>query len=62
MEAQIKQADNKMQLAIRERENSAKLKAVFLPPILPLCIAIYVYRRKRRLELEGAEASRVLPS
>ncbi|MGE4550837.1 MAG: Gldg family protein, partial [Opitutales bacterium] len=62
MEAQIKQADNKMRLAIRERENSAKLKAVFLPPILPLCIAIYVYRRKRRLELEGAEASRILPS
>ncbi|MFP6901604.1 MAG: Gldg family protein [Opitutales bacterium] len=62
MEAKIKKADNEMQLAIREQENAAKLKAVFLPPILPLCIAIFVYRRKRRLELEGAEASRVITS
>ena len=62
MEAEIKQAENKMQLAIREQENSTKLIAVFLPPILPLCIAIYVYRLKRRRELEGAVASRVLPS
>jgi len=60
LEIKTKQAENEMQLAIRDKQNSAKFWAVSLPPILPLCIAIVVFVRKRRRELEGAEASRIL--
>ena len=60
LETKTKEAENEMQLAIRIKQKWAKIWAVSLPPILPLCIAIAVFFRKRRRELEGAEASRIL--
>jgi hypothetical protein len=60
LEIETKKAENEMQLSIREKQNSSKFWAVALPPILPLCIAIVVFFRKRTRELEGTEAARLL--
>jgi len=56
---QVEKAEADLELSIRRIQNSEKRLAVFLPPILPLIIALVVFGWRRSRELEGAVRSRV---
>lgn len=55
----IQQAESEMELHIRRVQNRIKRLAVFLPPILPLGIGLFIFIKRRSGELEGAVRSRV---
>jgi len=55
----VEKAESDLELSIRRIQNSEKRLAVFLPPILPLIIALIVFGWRRSRELEGAVKSRV---
>ena len=44
---------------VRELESRYKRLAAFIPPVLPLVLALLVYLHRRRREREGLSAARL---
>ncbi|NLS96556.1 MAG: ABC transporter [Planctomycetaceae bacterium] len=59
MEREQNQIDTKMNLEIERVQDTYKLWAVLLPPILPLLIAVFVFISRRLQEKEGVARSRL---
>ena len=55
----IKDAERKRDREIREKQRSIQRLSVFIPPLPLLLIAIFVFYRKRRTEIQGTVDSRV---
>ena len=55
----IKDAERKRDREIREKQRSIQRLSVFIPPLPLLLIAIFVFYRKRRAEIQGTVDSRV---
>ncbi|MBU63630.1 MAG: hypothetical protein CMI26_14130 [Opitutae bacterium] len=55
----IKSAQRKRDRKIKNKQDTIKSLSVFLPPIPLLLIAIYVFVRKRRAEIQGAHSNRI---
>ena len=56
---EITKNDRERDAKIEESQEQVKFLAVFLPPIPLLLIAVFIFIKKRKAELEGAAASRV---
>jgi ABC-type uncharacterized transport system involved in gliding motility auxiliary subunit/ABC-type transport system involved in multi-copper enzyme maturation permease subunit len=59
MESKKNQIDTRMNLEIERVQDTYKLWAVLLPPILPLLIAVFVFLSRRLQEKEGVSRSRL---
>jgi ABC-2 type transport system permease protein len=59
MDREQNRIDTKMNLEIERVQNTYKLWAVLLPPILPLLIAVFVFISRRMQEKEGVARSRL---
>jgi hypothetical protein len=55
----IKDAERKRDREIREKQRSIQRLSVFIPPLPLLLIAIFVFYKKRRAEIQGTVDSRV---
>ena len=55
----IKSAESELELGIRQMQNNVKRAAVFIPPILPLLIAVFVFFWRRASENMGASKARI---
>jgi hypothetical protein len=55
----IKSAERNRDRDIKNKQETIKLYSVVLPPIPLLLIAIAVFVRKRRAEIQGAHSNRV---
>lgn len=58
-DARIKQAEADLELGVRRMQNNVKRAAVFIPPVLPLVIAVVVFILRRRRELTGVSRARL---
>lgn len=59
MEREKNRIDTKMNLEIERVQDTYKMWAVLLPPILPLLIAVFVFITRRMQEKEGVARSRL---
>jgi len=57
--AKIKDAERNRDALIRRMESKVQFMSVFLPPIPLLIIAVLVFVRKKTVEIQGANESRV---
>ncbi len=55
----IRQVQHNMEQDIRAVQDRYKLLAIFVPPIPPLLVALYVFFRRREAEREGIAKSRL---
>jgi ABC-type uncharacterized transport system involved in gliding motility auxiliary subunit len=55
----VKAAERQRDREIKEKQEFIQMMSVFLPPILPLLMALMVFMKKRSAETLGANASRV---
>ena len=55
----LKQVQYSMEQDIRAVQDRYKLLAIFVPPIPPLLVALYVFFRRREAEREGIAQSRL---
>ena len=55
----VKDAERKRDREIREKQRSIQRLSVFVPPLPLLLIALFVFYKKRRAEIQGAIDSRV---
>jgi len=58
-DAELKQIERREAMEIRAIQDRYKLLAVAFPPILPLALAAFVYRRRRSMENLGIPKSRM---
>ena len=56
---QLAKIERELALAVRRVENTHKLMAVAIPPLLPLAVAVVVFFRRRRLERIGVPTARL---
>lgn len=55
----VKRSEADLELEIRTRQNSLKRSAVFLPPLLPLALGLWVWLMRRSRELSGVQEGRL---
>ncbi len=56
---EINRIETDLSLKIRELQDTYKMRAVLLPPIPPLCVAVIVFFTRRMREREGVTRSRL---
>jgi hypothetical protein len=56
---QVKQSERELAAQIRGVQDKYKFLAVFLPPILPVVLAFFVYFHRRKTEQEGVDTRRL---
>jgi ABC-2 type transport system permease protein len=56
---QVKQSDRELAAKIQVVQNFYKFCAVFLPPVLPILLAFFVFFHRRRAEQEGVDTRRL---
>ena len=55
----IEQANRDLVSAVRGVQDKYKMWSVFLPPVLPLLVAFFVYFNRRNKEREGVSKARL---
>jgi hypothetical protein len=55
----VKAAERQRDREIKDKQEFIQMMSVFLPPVLPLLMALMVFLKKRSAETLGANASRV---
>jgi ABC-2 type transport system permease protein len=56
---QVKQSERELAAQVRGVQDSYKLLAVLLPPILPILLAFFVFFHRRKAEQEGVDTRRL---
>jgi len=56
---EVQQIEQRLERELREVQMGYKLKALLLPPILPLLLAFFVYFHRRHQEREGVAKTRL---
>ena len=55
----IKEAERNRDREIKEKQENMQKLSVFFPPLPLLLIALFVFYRKRKAEIQGANSTRV---